>query len=225
MGKLPELSPSQLKNNYDVLLSIIDENIKGERKEKLKKLYDDLSENMIFAPASAVKHFHLPFVGGYCLHIKNVVDSALLTTKNFKQLGGTIDFTKEELVFTALNHDLGKVGDFEHPLYVPQSSQWHKENRGLMFEFVDDIVHMEVTDRALFLLQQADVKVTQKEWIAIKCSDGMYDGANEAYLHNYKQSRQPKSNLINIIHWADHMASRIEYDLWINDRLVETYEK
>ena len=30
-------------------------------------------------------------------------------------------YTKEELVFSALNHDLGKMGDEENESYVPQT--------------------------------------------------------------------------------------------------------
>lgn len=222
--QLPELKPKQLKSNYEVLLALIEENVEGERKDKLLKLYDDLSDNMAFAPASATEHYHLAFTGGYCLHVKNVVDSSLLMTKNFKQLGGSIDFTKEELIFSALNHELGKVGDFDHPVYIPQTSDWHRKNRGQTFEFEDNITHMGVTDRSLYLLQKGDVKITQKEWIAIKCSDGMYDEANKTYLFNFRPTQQLDTSLVNIVHWADHMACKVEYDHWCNDRLVEVYE-
>lgn len=223
MKDLPELTPSQLKNNYDVLLSLIEENITGERKDKLLKLYDDLAETMIFAPASSVKHYHLAFTGGYCLHIKNVVDASILVTKSFKQMGGGIDFSKEELIFSALNHDLGKVGDGDYPVYEPQESEWHKEKIGRMFQFNEDIPHMGVTDRSLFLLQSRGIVVSQNEWIAIKCSDGLYDEGNKTYLSNPHKQQQLRSNLVNIIHWADHMACRMEYDLWRRGELIEKY--
>lgn len=222
-NNLPELNPRQLKQNYEVLLAIIDENISKDRAEKLKKLYDDLSENMIFAPASTREFYHLAFTGGYCIHVKNVVDACLLVAKNFKQMGGTIDFTKEELVFSALNHDLGKCGDTNSGLYKPQTSDWHKR-RGVMFEPIEEITHMPITERSLFLLQQAGVPVTQKEWIAIRCSDGLYDKANENYLKNFAKHMQLDSNLTNIIHWGDHMACRVEEDLWRTGQLIDMYE-
>ena len=34
--------------------------------------------------------------------------------KVYEEVGGVVDFTLEELVFSALHHDLGKVGDLEH---------------------------------------------------------------------------------------------------------------
>ena len=220
---LPELTSDQLKRNYEVLLAVIEENISSNRKDKLLKLYDNLSDKMIFAPASSYEHYHLAFTGGYCLHVKNVVDSSLLMTKNFKQLGGTIDFTKEELIFSALNHDLGKVGDLKNNLYEIQTSNWHR-NKGIMFKFTEDITHMGVTDRSLFLLQQAEITITQNEWIAIKCSDGLYDDGNKTYLKNFSSAQQLDTNLVNILHWADHMACRVEYDSWNRGKLIETYE-
>ena len=39
-------------------------------------------------------------------------------------------YTKEELIFSAINHDLGKMGDSENEAYVPQTDQWRKEKLG-----------------------------------------------------------------------------------------------
>lgn len=219
-----ELTPQQLKTNYDTIIAIVEENISSPRKEKLLKLYDELAEHMMLAPASSLKHFHLAFTGGYCIHIKNVVDASILVSKAFKHMGGTINFSKEELVFTALNHDLGKVGDGKVPYYIPCESDWHRKNQGKMFEVNPEITNMSVTDRSLYLLQQGGVDVTETEWIGIKCSDGMYDSSNEYYLRQFSKEKQQKNNLINIIHWADHMASRVEWDLGVNDKLSDIYK-
>jgi hypothetical protein len=214
-----ELTPQQLKTNYDTIIAIIEENISSPRKEKLIKFYDELSEHMMLAPASSLEHFHLAFTGGYCMHIKNVVDASLLVAKAFKHMGGTINFTKEELVFTALNHDLGKVGDGKVPYYIPCQSDWHRKNQGKMFDVNPEITNMSVTDRSLYLLQKGGIDVSENEWIGIKCSDGMYDSSNEYYLRQFSKEKQQKNNLVNIIHWADHMASRVEWDMGINDKL------
>lgn len=216
-----ELTPQQLKANYDSLIAIIEENIETPRKEKLIKLYDSLSEHMIMAPASGNENYHLAFTGGYCIHVRNVVNAALLVTKVFKQMGGTIDFTKEELVFSALNHDLGKVGDGKESYYIWNESEWHRKNQGKMFEFNENVVNMSVTDRSLYLLQKAEIPVSQNEWIAIKTSDGMYDESNKEYLKTFQKGREVKNNLIYVIHWADHMSSRAEWDMKRNDNLSD----
>ena len=39
-------------------------------------------------------------------------------------------FTQEELVFSAINHDLGKMGDEDNESYIPQTDQWRKDKLG-----------------------------------------------------------------------------------------------
>lgn len=122
-------------------------------------------------------------------------------------------------MFSALNHDLGKVGDGINPYYIWNESEWHRKNLGKVFEFNEDVTNMSVTDRSLYLLQKGGVEVSQNEWIAIKTSDGMYDESNKQYLQTYQKGREVKNNLIYILHWADHMSSRVEWDMWKNDNL------
>ena len=71
---------------------------------------------------------------------------------------------------------------------------------------------MSVPDRSLFLLQQAGIELTTNEWIAIKTHDGLYDQANEAYLKGYMPETKPRTSLPFIIHQADLMAARIEFE-------------
>ena len=41
-------------------------------------------------------------------------------------------YTKEELIFTALNHDIGKMGfpGEGNEIYQPNDSEWHRKNLG-----------------------------------------------------------------------------------------------
>ena len=36
-------------------------------------------------------------------------------------------FTQEELVFSAINHDLGKMGSDTEEAYVPQTDNWRRD--------------------------------------------------------------------------------------------------
>ena len=71
---------------------------------------------------------------------------------------------------------------------------------------------MSVPDRSLFLLSQADIKLTYNEHLAIKLHDGLYDPANESYFKSYMVETKPRTSLIYIIHHADMMAARIEFE-------------
>jgi hypothetical protein len=82
---------------------------------------------------------------------------------------------------------------------------------------------MKVPDRGLWLLQHYGVKVTDKEYIGIKLTDGLYDEANKSYLMSYNPDYNLRSNMAYILHQADMMATHIEFDQWNrNDEVVNT---
>ena len=80
---------------------------------------------------------------------------------------------------------------------------------------------MKVPDRGLWLLQHYGVKVTDKEYIGIKLTDGLYDDANTAYLKSYNPDFNLRSNMAYILHQADMMATHIEFDQWKRGDNVE----
>jgi hypothetical protein len=73
---------------------------------------------------------------------------------------------------------------------------------------------MKVPDRGLWLLQHYGVKVTDKEYLGIKLTDGLYDEANTSYLKSYNPDFNLRSNMAYILHQADMMATHIEFDQW-----------
>lgn len=69
---------------------------------------------------------------------------------------------------------------------------------------------MRIADRSLFYLQQAGIAVNEREYLAIKLHDGLYEEGNKAYYVTYNHEFEIKSNLTFILHQADLMASRVE---------------
>ena len=46
--------------------------------------------------------------------------------------------------------------------------------------------------------------------------DGLYDSANEKYLKSFMPETKPRSSLLFILHQADMMAARIEFEIeWL----------
>ena len=127
---MKKLTAEQIQMNWETLMDIINKHISEDRKENLIKMYDDFKDRMMFAPASAKAAFHNAMPGGYVEHILHIVNHSLQLKELWEKNGAMINFTDEELVFAALHHDLGKVGDLEHDYYVPQDSDWHRKNRG-----------------------------------------------------------------------------------------------
>ena len=125
-------------------------------------------------------------------------------------------FTTEELVFSAINHDLGKMGDANHEAYIPQTDKWRKEKLGEDYMFNKELAFSAVPDRGLFLLQDNDIKYTFNEMLAIQTHDGLYDPANDKYLKGYMPEQKPRTSLPFILHQADMMAARIEFEIeWL----------
>jgi len=207
----------ELFANYEKFLKQLEKIFSGERLEKLKHLYseNEYGYRAIMAPASAKEHFHNAYVGGYLDHIMNVLTTSFGVKKLYEARGGTIDFTDEELAFSAIHHDLGKLGDKEQGEYYQiQESDWHRKNRGEIFKFNSNLQYMDVVDRALFILQQYQITCTWKETLAIKLSDGLYHEANTSYLKSYNPEHELKTNLPRLLHVADYVSCRCEYDMW-----------
>ena len=208
------LSAEQIQNNWDKHLRIVDTFITGERKEKLKALYVSFADEMIMAPASGRPSFHNAFPGGYVDHVNRVVHCALKTKALWQEMGATIDFTDEELVFAALNHDLGKIGAEGKPYYLQQTDKWRQDKLGELYTHNSDLSYMLIQDRSLFTLQQNGIQVNEKEYLAIKLHDGLYDDVNKPYYLSFNPDSKLRTNLVYILHQADFLASKIECDTW-----------
>jgi hypothetical protein len=215
------LTEKQISENWEKLISVIDTNFSGERHTNLINLYEDLQEQALLAPASGIEHFHNCFPGGYIDHVLRVADCTERLYQQWQEMGADVSgYTKEELMFCALNHDLGKVGDKDNDYYIPNPSEWHRKNQGKIYDPNPNIQHMTVPHRSIWLLQEYGITFSQNEMIGILTHDGVYDSANDAYLKPWGKEKALWNNLPIILHHADHMASRIEYENWKNGNKI-----
>ena len=155
-----KISAEQIVQNWEALMNVIENNFEGERKEKLKSMYADLEDRMCMQPASSVNHYHNAFEGGYVDHVLRVIKCAdevhALWTKMGADMSG---YTYEELIFVALNHDIGKMG-----------------------------------------------------------FPGEGDESNKPYFISRTADSKLKTNIGYVMHQADAMAARIEYEMWRNNQ-------
>ncbi len=230
---MKELTAEQIQENWSKLRSLMTDTFEGERLENLNKMYDYFEERMCIAPASGKEHFHNAHAGGYVEHVLHITDLVVQIYELWSKNGATVDdFTKEELIFAALHHDLGKVGDLAEDYYTPNDSDWHRKNQGMIYKHNPKIQYMTVTDRALWLLQHFNISMTENEYIGLRLTDGMYEEANKGYYISFMPHKQLRSNIAHILHQADMMASKIEFDEWKRgdhdikvQKEVETKEK
>lgn len=206
----------QLQANYDRFIAAITKVFSGERLEKLLHMYseNELGTELVMAPASGKEHYHSAYAGGYADHVMNVARNAYKMKKLYEEGGVTVDFTDEELFFAAFHHDLGKLGTKDKPHYTPETSDWHQKNQGSMFKISGENHFMDVTHRALWLLNQYGITYTEKEMIGIMLADGLYNDATKPYFISFRPEMRLKTDLPYILHWADHMSCRQENKQW-----------
>jgi len=208
-----KFSANQIASNWDEFISNIDTHISEPRRSKLKDFYNKYQERIMMMPASHKKEYHSAFPGGYVDHVNRVVRCAIGQHNLWSQEGCDIStYTLEELIFSAINHDLGKIGDENYESYIPQTDAWRKDKLGENYKYNTKLAFASVPDRGLFLLQDFGIKYSFNEMVGIQTHDGLYDEANKKYLMGYMPELKPRTALPYILHQADMMAARIEWE-------------
>jgi hypothetical protein len=208
------LTAEQIAKNYEKHLKIIEHYI-VDRGDQVKTMLNDLEDTYVMAPASGKSWYHNAFAGGYVDHVNRVVEYSIKQMRLYEEMGGTIDFTQEELVFSALFHDLGKIGDKDNASYIPQTDKWRQDKLHEMYTPNGELDFMLVPDRSLFTLQEYGIKTTKNEYLAIKLHDGVFSDANKPYFFSNQPNARMKTSIVNILHSADFLASKVEYDKWL----------
>ena len=205
---------SELDSHVEDFLDIIKTEFSGDRQEKLLELYntEPYKTQLREAPASSIGFFHNAYIGGYCTHIQNVIRNCRAQYSFYKNVGGTIDFELEELIFAAMHHDLGKLGDETGAQYLLNENDWEISKRNMFFKTNPDIQHMDPSTRGYYILSQFEVKYTWKEMLGIRLADGLYEEGNKEFLTGFGEAKQLKTNLPAILHVSDFFAAKLESD-------------
>ena len=208
-----KLTAEEIEGNWNTFIGYINEHISSPRKEKLLDFYKKFEDRLVLMPAAHKKEYHNSFPGGYIDHVNRVIECSLKVNSVWSEMGvDKTTYTIEELVFSAINHDLGKMGDEEHDSYIPQDDKWRRDKLGEDYKFNEKVPFASVPDRSLFLLQSHGVQYTFNEMITIQTHDGLYDEANKKYLFSYTPGQKPRTSLPYIVHQGDLMADRIEFE-------------
>jgi hypothetical protein len=221
------LTTDQIAENWKQFRQSVDDWFPVRARE-LHNMYDVFEDRILVMPASSVNHYHNAFEGGYVDHILRVMGCAQKLYTTWGEMGADLSgFTIEELMFAAMHHDLGKAG-FPHEggeVYIPNSSEWHRKNQGKIYTHNPNIPFTMVPDLSLWTLQYFKIPVTWYEYQGIRVHDGLYDEANKPYFISRTPESKLRTNLPLILHHADHMAARIEYESWKNNTVMPTVTK
>lgn len=183
------------------------EHFSDERYSRVMDMFRHFGHRLLDAPAASNIYYHNAFPGGYVDHVLNVINAAFKIRDVIVEMGGTIDFTDEEMVFAAMFHDLAKLGTVDEPNYLPLDEV---DSRGRAYKYNKDIPYLSYTDRSLLLLQHFGITTNAREMKAIRMADGLFEPANKEYF--FRSSPFP-GHLSYVIHWADHLATNCEKDM------------
>lgn len=202
------LTNIQIQENWNNFLNLIKSG-NTPRWEILHSFYTKYEQRFAFMPASGKTSFHSAFPGGHISHTLRVYNTALRLVDLWRDFEAKIDFSEEELMFTALNHDIGKFGTYDAEHFIDQDSNWHRD-RGEIYKKNPLEPFMKDFDRSLFLLQNLGIKISENEYLAIKLQSGLYEESNKSYFMAFSEEYKLHSNLPYIIHQSDAMSARIE---------------
>jgi hypothetical protein len=176
---------------YEALLSHV-----VNRREAVEKFDRFLRTETAWLTSPASTRFHLAEDGGLLRHSVNVAQTLLKLRETLAP-----DLSLESCVIVALFHDLGKVGMPGKPYYLPNPSEWHLRNRGIRYIVNEDIVHMDIATRSLFLIAQ-HLPLSDNEAQAVRYHDGQYIVENQSVAH--KETR-----LTRLLQCADNWAGGV----------------
>ena len=214
------LEAEKINENWEMYRSKVND-LFPTRKDQLNKMYDDFEDRIAMMPASSMAHFHNAFAGGYIDHVLRVMECTETLYNTWESSGADMSgYTKEELMFAAMHHDLGKVGfpGDGNEVYQIETSDWHRKNMGRLYKHNENIPFTMVPDLSIWLLQKYEVSMSWNEYQAIKIHDGMYDDSNKPYFVARSEKAKLKTNMAIILHHGDHMAAQIEYERWRNHK-------
>lgn len=168
-------------------------------------------EDCGFFSAPCSGSYHLACEFGLVQHTRNVMVTAenlayhLLGPKKYPEI-------KDSVTIAAALHDLGKMGQFEKPNYIPnmiksktknpETGQYDQvQSMAKPFTTNPDLLYVDHEIRSIVIASMF-IDLTEEEQFAILYHNGMY--GNLKYALSGKETP-----LFMIIHWADMWASRV----------------
>jgi hypothetical protein len=118
-----------------------------------------LGQEFITAPACSTTKLYNAFEGGLVHHI-------LTTTKYAVSINEMLPEDKqvkvESLIKVCFLHQIGKS-----KIFVEQKSQWHRDNKGEMYIFNDDLLSMTVSERSVYYSLTSGISLSEDEVFAM----------------------------------------------------------
>lgn len=174
-------------------------------REGCGSLFDYMCSNGFFMAPCSGQH-HLSKEGGLAEHTLNVVNMALGLKEQYAP-----DVPRDSVIICAVLHDLGKMGQFGKPNYVPNMltprqtkanpnpEPYQSEKRPYITN--PELMYVDHEIRSIVIAQQF-IELTEEEQTAILWHNGLYG----PFKYEIPGKETP---LYLLIHMADMWASRV----------------
>lgn len=175
------------------------ESLMKTKREGMGDLIEYMEDCGFFdAPCSGGNHLACEF--GLLHHTRHVMEIA--ERIGVSLLGGA-EYNKiqDSVIIAAALHDLGKMGQFDKPNYVPNILKGGKPSEAKPFKTNPDLLYVDHEIRSVAIASMF-IDLTEDEQFAILYHNGMYGNLKYALKDN-------ETPLYMIIHWADMWASRV----------------
>jgi len=199
------LSLEQSLAEYSKFVSWIDKYIPEKRASALKYYFGEIELSLTSSPYSIIKDQVGAFAGGYIVTINKLVESALILDKLWDKFSTEKYYTIEELVFSAVVCEIGKLGTSDEPFFLQNDNDWEIKNRGILYKYNPIYTNLKYCDKALFILQQKGFEISENEYLAIKLYNSLMDQENNFY---FRRDVEIKSNLHFILNQAHQIVTK-----------------
>lgn len=191
------------------MVNKIKELLLSTKREGMENLIAYMEEYGFFKAPCSTQH-HLSKEGGLTEHSLNVCEIALNITKTLYS-GRDIAIPAESVVIVSLLHDIGKMGQFNKPNYIPNMLKGRAtkvnpnpepyQSTSKPYISNPELLYVDHEVRALSIISKF-IDLTEEEQQAILWHNGLYGP--------FKYEIQGKETpLYMILHWADMWASRV----------------
>ena len=177
---------------------VVDSLMKTKR-EGMEGLIEYMEDCGFFsAPCSGGNHLACEF--GLLHHTRHVMQ--LAEKMGVALLGGAgYNEIQDSVIIAAALHDLGKMGQFEKPNYVPNILKDGKPSDKKPFKTNPDLLYVDHEIRSVAIASMF-IDLTEEEQFAILYHNGLYGPLKYSLAGK-------ETPLYMLIHWADMWASRV----------------
>lgn len=137
----------------------------GPKGGNLQQYLNVNAERIMLAPASTKRDYTCCHPGGLVEHSLRVLQNAAKLRQVYNLLSDSVE--TNSLILCSLFHDIGKVGTDTKDYYVDNTSEWHRDKLGIMYNIAERFQFIPATQLSLLILSQNMVSISIEEWYAI----------------------------------------------------------